>query len=252
MGRRGVGSVGKYGTLLQKIQGFRFVKHDVATEMPVRDPETGFCIECEPGEPGEVLGLINPSQSSTQFAGYTSKEASEKKIMRDVFVKGDQYFRTGDLLRREADGWIYFTDRIGDTFRWKGENVSTGEVSAIVGSFPGVLEANVYGVKVPGNEDGRACMAAIVTEGNQELDWSKFTEYLGQNLASYAMPQFIRLLPEMEVTGTFKQRKVDFVKDGMDPSKTPDPLFILDAKAKTFVPLDGPKYLQIAQGQARL
>lgn len=126
--RIGVGSVGRYGSLLQKILGFAFVKHDVATEMPIRDPSTGFCIKCAPGESGEVLGKIDSSNKNSDFAGYTSKEASEKKIMRDVFEKGDMYFRTGDLLRQDEQGWIYFTDRIGDTFRWKGENVSTLQV----------------------------------------------------------------------------------------------------------------------------
>ena len=149
---------------------------------------------------------MKASNPISQFKGYTSKEATAKKVLRDVFEKGDMYFRTGDLMRQEADGFVsirsidpsrqqelmvrfsqllnlvintklvcqvYFVDRIGDTFRWKGENVSTNEVSEVVSVFPGILEANVYGVKVPGNEDGRACMAAIVTSDGKAPDFEK-------------------------------------------------------------------------------
>src|SRR5204863_6712202 len=123
----------------------------------------GFCVRCGPNEVGEALGRIPPDASNvgSRFEGYTSREASEKKILRDVFEKGDIWFRTSDLLRKDEQGYFYFVDRIGDTFRWKGENVSTSEVSEAVTAFPGVAEANVYGVSIPGR-DGRAGMAALV------------------------------------------------------------------------------------------
>ena len=120
----------------------------------------GFCIPCQPGEVGEAIGRIS---GVARFEGYTSASATEKKILRDVFEKGDAYFRTGDLLRMDEDSYFYFVDRIGDTFRWKGENVATSEVAEVLSVATGVREANVYGVAVPGNE-GRAGMAALVVD----------------------------------------------------------------------------------------
>merc|ERR1719359_2223412 len=146
------------------------VKFDVENEVPVRDRATGFCIRCDVGEPGD-------------FEGYTSKEATDKKILTDVFKKGDRYFRTGDLLKQDSKGYYYFVDRIGDTFRWKGENVSTMEVSEVLSAFPGIIDANVYGVQIPG-KDGRACMAAITTEGNKKPDAEKLAVYCRSNLPS--------------------------------------------------------------------
>ena len=171
----GVGSVGRMGALLKKMVGFRLLEHDVTTEMPVRDPRTGFCREVSVGQSGELVGLISDSIDASDFRGYTDPKATAKKILTDVLVKGDRYFRTGDLLRQDTDGWVYFVDRIGDTFRWKGENVSTNEVSEVISVFPGITEANVYGVKVPGNEDGRACMVALTTENGTTPDLEKLS-----------------------------------------------------------------------------
>ena len=229
---------------------FEFVKHDIEKEVPVRDA-SGMCVLCERGETGELLGLIDNSDPSKKFRGYTDEEATAKKIIRDVKVKGDMYFRTGDLLRWDADGYIYFVDRIGDTFRWKGENVSTNEVSEVVSVFPGILEANCYGVKVPNAQDGRACMAAITTKGH--IDLAAFAKHVTSELASYAIPQFLRALPKMESTGTFKQRKVNFVKDGFDPSVVKDPLWWFNPKTKTYEELDAPKYHKLfIAGGARM
>ena len=136
----------------------RVVKFDVETETPVRGPD-GCCIECAPGEVGECIGHIG-GDARSNYVGYADKAATEKKVLRDVFQKGDSWFRTGDLMRVDGDGYIYFVDRIGDTFRWKGENVSTTEVAEAISRYPGVDEANVYGVKI-GKLDGRAGMAAI-------------------------------------------------------------------------------------------
>mmetsp|Transcript_29190 Transcript_29190/g.46935 ORF Transcript_29190/g.46935 Transcript_29190/m.46935 type:complete len:633 (+) Transcript_29190:151-2049(+) len=242
-----VGSVGQYGLLVRKVLGYKIVKHDVETESIIRDSNTGFCIECEPGEPGELLGKIDAKRMSSDFVGYTDRKASAKKIVRDVFVRGDAYFRAGDLMRQTKDGHIYFVDRIGDTFRWKGENVSTGEVSQVINVFPGILEANVYGVTVPGNEDGRACMAAIVSETEPDgFPFEEFSNHVHKNLGTYAVPLFLRFLPEMDVTGTFKHRKVDFVKQGIDLNTIRDPVYALDPSTRKYTRLsDGHVYSKL-------
>ena len=162
------------------------VKFDVETEEPVRN-EQGFCVRCGPNEVGEALGKIlpDPANAGSRFEGYTSPEASEKKILRDVFAAGDAWYRTGDLMRRDERGYFYFVDRIGDTFRWKGENVATAEVAEAIYAFPGVRAATICGVAIPGT-DGRAGMAALVTDG--ELDLGAFRAYLNARLPAYARP----------------------------------------------------------------
>jgi acyl-CoA synthetase (AMP-forming)/AMP-acid ligase II len=246
----GAGACGKAGLLFRMLRGQPVViKHDTATESPVRDPKTGFCIPCERGEAGELVGIIDPLVA---FDGYTNKEATEKKILTGVFEKGDRYFRTGDLVRYDDQNYIYFVDRVGDTFRWKGENVSTGEVSAIVSDIDGITEANIYGVQVPAVVDGRACMAAITTRDGAAPDLDVFLKHVNENLASYQRPLFIRLLPEMQSTGTFKQKKVDFQKQGMDPSIVRDKMWWLDPSTKKYEVLDGPVYQKLVLGKARL
>ncbi|GBG30238.1 Very long-chain acyl-CoA synthetase [Hondaea fermentalgiana] len=250
-----VGAVGRVGPFIKKLTKFRIVKHDVENEAPVRDPKTGFCIECAPGEPGELLGYMDPDNERLRFVGYTSKEASDKKILKDVLVKGDSYFRTGDLLRHDSDGFLYFVDRVGDTFRYKGENVATGEVAQVVGELPGVLEANVYGVQIPGSPDGRACMSAIVLKDGvsaDTVDLAALSDHVHRSLATYAVPHFVRILPQMDLTGTFKHRKVDLAKDGFDPAIISDPLFYLDTSTREYKPLTAEAYADICAGKARL
>ena len=172
-----------------------------------------------PDEAGEVIGKIlkDASKPGARFEGYATKAETDKKILHDVFEKGDAWFRTGDLMRKDADGYFYFVDRIGDTFRWKGENVSTTEVEETIGQFPGVGETNVYGVSIPGR-DGRAGMAALVI--NASFDLTAFREHLAKRLPDYARPVFLRIRGEMDVTSTFKQKKIDFVAQGFDPAAT--------------------------------
>jgi len=213
----------------------------------VRAPD-GFCIECADNEVGETIGKITSEPGKT-FDGYTKAADTQKKVLTDVFEKGDRWFRTGDLMRRDANGYFYFVDRIGDTFRWKGENVATSEVSEAISIFPGVKEANVYGVSVAGM-DGRAGMAALVT--GTDFDISRLAEALSRNLPAYARPVFVRLLPELEITGTFKQRKVDLVKDGFDPATIRDPLYWLDPRAGQYVPLTRQASEAIAAGAVKL
>ena len=166
-----------------------------------------------------------------------------------MFKKGDVWFRTGDLMRKDKDGYFYFVDRIGDTFRWKGENVSTTEVEEVIGAFDGALEANVYGVAVPGR-DGRAGMAAIVAKDNFNL--TAFREHLAGRLPDYALPLFLRTRSSIDVTATFKQKKVELVAQGFDPKGISDPIYFNDPAAKAFVRLDAALYDRIRLGQVRL
>ena len=221
------------------------VRFDVEKEMPVRGPD-GLCIECGPQEVGEALGGMS-RRAGREFEGYTNKADSDKKMLRDVFRKGDMWFRTGDLMRRDEHGYFYFVDRIGDTFRWKGENVSTGEVGAALQAVPGIREANVYGVIVPGL-DGRAGMAALVVDGDFNLDQLPLRLMA---LPHYARPIFLRLSPRIEVTGTFKQRKVDLVREGMDPSVIADPLYVLDPDSDKYERLTAERYGEILAGRVR-
>jgi len=245
-----VGAIGRIPPLLQRASNLRLVRFDVNDERPTRGPD-GFCIECGPGEVGEAIGRIpsNPDAVLGRFEGYTDEHETDKKILCGAFEKGDAWFRTGDLMRRDDQGYYYFVDRIGDTFRWKGENVSTSEVAAVLGGHPGVREANVYGVEVPGAE-GRAGMAALVVDPDFELQ--SLHDRLEDALASYARPLFIRLQPEMQVTGTFKHRKLDLVAQGFDPRRVADPLYFLDPKTKAFTHLDEPTYRQIVAGEIRI
>ena len=184
-----------------------------------------------------------------RFEGYTNADATQKKILRDVFEKGDAYFRTGDLLRRDRDGYFYFVDRIGDTFRWKGENVATSEVAEVLSQAAGVREANVYGVEVQGH-DGRAGMAALVVDG--DFDPAALHAHVARELPSYARPLFLRIRTEIEVTGTFKHRKVELAAQGFDPAVVPDPVLFSDSSAKSYVPLAPALYARIVGGEVRL
>jgi len=241
-----VGSVGRMP--LRSITNARIIRYDVETDSHPRGPD-GLCIECEPDEVGELVGRIPATDAIAmgRFEGYTSKEATDKKILRDVFKAGDACFRSGDLLRQDRDGFFYFIDRIGDTFRWKGENVSTQEVAELIGGYDGIEMVNVYGVEVPG-ADGRAGMAALVLAGGATFDGKAFYRHVSDVLPRYAAPVFVRILPEQEVTGTFKIRKVELVREGFDPAAVTDPLYLRDDAAGAYVPLDGAIHTRITSG----
>ncbi len=245
-----VGAIGRIPPLMRRVMNVKLVRFDMDTEEPVRGPD-GFCIECEPGEPGEAIGLIprNPNSPLGAFEGYTDKKATEKKVLASVFRRGDVWFRTGDLMRCDGEGYFYFVDRIGDTFRWKGENVSTNEVAEVLGGHPGVREANVYGVEVPG-ADGRAGMASLVVDS--DFDLRSLHAAVRRELAPYARPLFIRLQQEMQITGTFKHRKIDLVADGFDPTKIPDLLYFDDPEQDAFATLDKAAYERITSGSVRI
>ncbi|HWX88729.1 MAG TPA: hypothetical protein VNY75_00375, partial [Rhizomicrobium sp.] len=242
-----VGAVGRVPDYLEWLLPSRVVRFDVEKEMPVRGGD-GLCIECGPDEVGETLGGIS-KRAGREFEGYTNRADSDKKMLRDVFKKGDLWFRTGDLMRRDGHGYFYFVDRIGDTFRWKGENVSTGEVGEALAAVPGILEANVFGVTVPG-VDGRAGMASLVVDGDFGLD--DLPARLKARLAPYARPIFLRLAARIDVTGTFKQRKMDLVREGFDPSALADPLYFLDPETGKYERLTPQRYADIVEGRVKL
>ena len=244
------GSVGRVPGWARRIFPITIVRFDIDREEPLRGPD-GLCIECGPDEIGEVISkiMIDPLRPGQRFEGYADKAATEKKILRDAFIRGDSWFRTGDLMRRDARGYYYFVDRIGDTFRWKGENVSTSEVSELTTVFPGIVEANVYGVAVAGAE-GRAGMAAIVAEPS--LDLATLHHHVHQKLSPYARPLFLRWQSRIETTSTFKQRKVELVREGFDPERIADPIYFDDPRGQAYVRLDAALYRQIQAGAIRL
>jgi len=240
------GAIGRVPKWLRERFNVRLVQFDVETEEAVRGMN-GLCIECGPGQVGECIGKIG-GDARSEYTGYVDKAASEKKILRDVFQKGDAWFRTGDLMRMDGDGYFYFVDRIGDTFRWKGENVSTGEVAERLQAVPGVAEANVYGVAIEG-ADGRAGMAGLVVEAG--FDIKVFGEQVARELPPYAQPVFVRILPAIETTGTFKYRKIDLVADGFDPGKVKGPIYWRDP-VKGYIKLTKPGFDKISAGGAKL
>jgi fatty-acyl-CoA synthase len=246
------GAIGRIPSFLAHRSPTVLVKFDVEHHQPVRNDQ-GFCLRCAPNEVGEAIGKVfkaaSASAISSRFEGYSSKEDSEKKILRDVFEPGDVWFRTGDLMRRDEKGYFYFVDRIGDTFRWKGENVATSEVSEAICAFPGIEQANVYGVAVPGT-DGRAGMASLVA--NDELDLVAFRIHLIDRLPAYARPVFLRIRDDMDVTSTFKYTKNDLVRQGYDPVATGDVIYVNAPEHDAFVQLDTALYDRILAGQIRL
>ncbi|HEU5275380.1 MAG TPA: long-chain-acyl-CoA synthetase [Xanthobacteraceae bacterium] len=244
------GAIGRLPRLLERRFPVRIVKFDVAREAPLRDAR-GFCIRCAADEVGEAIGRIvnDPAAPSGRFEGYADRAESEAKILRDVFEPGDAWFRTGDLMRQDRHGYFYFVDRIGDTFRWKGENVATGEVAEILNRCPRIRDANVYGVAVAGHE-GRAGMAAIVADPG--FDLVRLRAHVHALLPDYARPLFVRLSDELEVTMTFKQKKTELVAQGFDPTQCADAVYFDDPRAAAYVRLDHALYEEIVKGAVRL
>jgi fatty-acyl-CoA synthase len=244
------GAVGRIPWFLASRFQTKILRFDIERQALIRNA-AGHCEEAAPGEVGEAVGRIfhDPSKPAGRFEGYSNVVDNEAKILRDVFEEGDSWFRSGDLMRCDREGYFYFVDRIGDTFRWKGENVSTTEVSEMMCAFPGIHEANVYGVAVPGHE-GRAGMAAIVCD--EDLNLAGLHSYLAARLADYARPLFLRVRSEIDTTATFKQRKVALVKDGFDPGNISDALFFDDPRVRAYVRLDSALYHEIVSGEVRL
>jgi fatty-acyl-CoA synthase len=243
------GAIGRIPPFLKHRLPVEIVRFDQDTETPVRNA-AGHCVACEPNEPGEAIGALQSEDKAqlSRFEGYADAAATSKKILHDVFVAGDAWYRTGDLMRRDEQGFFYFVDRVGDTYRWKGENVSAAEVTGIVAACPGVSDAAVYGVQVPGTE-GRAGMAAIVTAPG--FDLKVLRNHLTTRLPDYARPVFVRIVPAMQLTGTFKLRKQTLMADGFDPKGAND-VYVEDRAANAYVELDAGRHAQLRAGTLKL
>jgi fatty-acyl-CoA synthase len=247
---------GKPGAIghIPKYLAHRYAPALVAFDFDKGEPtrnENGFCIRCGFNEPGEAIDEIqnDPASAGSRFEGYTSAAETEQRILRHVFAAGDAWVRTGDVLRQDERGFFYFVDRVGDTFRWKGENVATSEVEQQLCAFERILHASVYGVAVPGTE-GRAGMAAIVCAG--ALDLAALRRHLAKRLPAYARPLFLRVCPQPEVTGTFKYAKTDLVRQGFNPGQCVDPLYFNHPELRAYAALDAPLYDSILAGAIRL
>lgn len=243
------GAIGRIPPLLAHRFPAAIVKIDAEFGSPVRGDD-GFCIACAQGEAGEAIGRIGTAdRGGGPFEGYTDAAETKKKTLHDVFAKGDAWFRTGDLMLRDEQGYFYFVDRIGDTFRWKGENVATSEVNDAIRECPGVLDASTYGIAVPG-ADGRAGMAALMID--QDFDLGVFAEHLSHRLPAYALPVFVRFCQELDATETFKQQKQRLIREGFDPSLVSDRLFLRDAASGDYRSIDSAVYARIVEGGIRL
>uniref|UniRef100_A0A672JDK6 long-chain-fatty-acid--CoA ligase n=1 Tax=Salarias fasciatus TaxID=181472 RepID=A0A672JDK6_SALFA len=243
-----IGAVGRRNILQQLIFPHTLIKFDVEKEEPVRNSD-GLCIKAARGETGLLVGKVTQRSPFIGYAG--NKQQTEKKRLRDVLKKGDLYFNTGDLLRFDEENFVYFQDRVGDTFRWKGENVATSEVADILSMAHCVLEANVYGVKVEGHE-GRIGMAAITLKEGEDFDCSDTYKQVSNHLPAYARPRFIRIQPCLEMTGTFKMKKVKLVEEGFNPAHIEDQLYFLDTDKRTYVPLTEEIYRAISSREIKL
>ncbi|CAI2350717.1 unnamed protein product [Caenorhabditis sp. 36 PRJEB53466] len=235
--------------LTKKMHPVRLIKVDDVTGEAIRTAD-GLCIACNPGESGAMVSTIRKNNPLLQFEGYLNKKETNKKIIRDVFARGDSCFLTGDLLHWDRLGYVYFKDRTGDTFRWKGENVSTTEVEAILHPINGLSDATVYGVEVPKRE-GRAGMASVVRAKAEEEDEGQFVQRVGarlsSSLTSYAIPQFIRICEDVEKTGTFKLVKTNLQRLGIMDIPT-DSIYIFNSENRNFVPFDSELRRLVALG----
>jgi len=245
-----IGAIGRIPSLLRHRHSIALIKCNEESAEPIRDAAGQFCV-CDTNEVGEVIAEVRDEASNpaTQFEGYTDAGASNRKILHDVFKPGDRWYRTGDLMRKDAAGYFYFVDRLGDTFRWKGENVSASEVTECLRGFEGTTNVVVYGVKVPGTE-GRAGMAALETSG--AIDLQALRAYTCAHLPAYARPLFVRILRQIPVTSTHKTSKVELLRDGYDPTTTADPIFIDDADSRTYIQLDDALFRRVQSGDMRL
>ncbi|XP_050651715.1 long-chain fatty acid transport protein 6 isoform X2 [Macaca thibetana thibetana] len=235
----------KQSTLLST---FDLIKYDFQKDEPMRN-EQGWCIHVKKGEPGLLISRVH---AKNPFFGYAGPYKHTKdKLLCDVFKKGDVYLNTGDLIVQDQDNFLYFWDRTGDTFRWKGENVSTTEVVDVIGILDFIQETNVYGVAISGYE-GRAGMASIILKPNKSLDLEKVYEQVVTSLPAYACPRFLRIQEKMEATGTFKLLKYRLVEEGFNPLKISEPLYFMDNLKKSYVPLTRELYDQIMLGEIKL
>src|SRR5258708_127638 len=244
------GAIGRIPAFLSSRLAVALLRFDLETSEPRRNSQ-GFCERCLPNEIGEAVGLMPYAQGQRagRFEGYADPEASARNVLRNVFDEGDAWYRTGDLMRRDERGFYYFVDRVGETYRWKGENVSTAEVLSALTASRGVIDGVVYGVIVPG-ADGRAGTAALKVNG--DFDLAAFRAEVATRLPPYARPVFLRIVLTLEATATFKPRKQDLVQAGFDPAQVGDPLYFDDPRSQRYVPLDAALFAAISKGELRI
>ncbi|XP_007945650.1 long-chain fatty acid transport protein 6 [Orycteropus afer afer] len=242
-----IGSVGRTNFFYKLFFAFDLIKYNLQKDEPIRN-EKGWCSSVKKGEPGLLIARVSAKNPFFGYAGH--KKFTEKKLLYDVFKKGDIYFNTGDLMVQDQN-FLYFWDRIGDTFRWKGENVATTEAADVIGMLDFIQETNVYGVAVQGYE-GKAGMASIILKPNKSLDLDKVYDHVVTFLPGYACPRFLRIQEKMETTGTFKLPKFQLAEEGFNLLKISDPLYFMDNLKKSYVPLTKELYDQIILGEIKL
>lgn len=253
------GAIGRNGWLYNIIMGLNItlVQVDWDTDAPYRDPKTKRCKKVPSGEPGELLFRLPSNDPLSRFQGYYgNKEATASKVLRDVFSKGDAWFRTGDIVRWDSEGRVYFHDRIGDTFRWKAENISTAEVSHALGLHAAVQEANVYGVSLP-HHDGRAgCAAIFFSSPPSEETMTSLAAHVRSTLPKYAQPLFLRVVQEMgggQITGTNKQQKHTLREAGVKPGADDEGMGVVYwLKGERYVEFREKDWEELEGGRVRL
>ncbi|XP_060891606.1 long-chain fatty acid transport protein 2-like [Labrus mixtus] len=243
-----MGAVGRDTFMHRWLFKYAVIKYDVDEDKPVRD-SSGFCVEASRGEPGLLVSEIT---MKTPFTGYAGDvQQTENKRLHNVFRTGDMYFNTGDLLRVDEDNFVYFQDRVGDTFRWKGENVATTEVADVITMMECIKETNVYGVEVPGQE-GRVGMAAISLSDGKHFDSTGVFKHVKKFLPTYARPRFMRIQSTLDVTGTFKHMKTKLVQDGFNPNQITAPLYFMDEEVKDYIPLTQDLFDSVMSGKIKI
>ncbi|XP_077426995.1 long-chain fatty acid transport protein 1-like [Vanacampus margaritifer] len=244
-----VGACGFSSRILPSFYPIRLVRLQEESRELLRDAQ-GLCITCQPGEPGMLVGCINDKDPLRRFDGYADQDSSSQKIAHNVFKMGDSVYVSGDVLVMDDYGYMYFKDRCGDTFRWRGENVSTTEVEGVLSGLLGHTDVAVYGVCVPGVE-GRACMAAIAHAGGL-FDFDAFLSFVQEALAPYARPVFLRLMPAVDTTGTFKIQKMQLQKEGYKSQNPREKIYFLNSAAGCYEAVTDELYDSITEGRARL
>ncbi len=224
---------------------YAMVKYDIGNDEPMRD-KNNHMIRVEPGEIGLLIGPVDPKS----FYMYRDKKATEKKVFRDVFIDGDMWVNTGDLLRDIGFRHALFADRLGDTYRWKGENVSSEEMEILVNSFDQIEYSCAYGVLIPGTE-GRAGMISFIKKGDEEFDFDSFSEFVNDKIPAYAIPIFIRVKKEFATTATDKIQKVKLKQEGYNIKKIEDPIYVLLPRSSKYIPLTKKIYEGIKAGEYR-
>ncbi|XP_035381328.1 very long-chain acyl-CoA synthetase-like [Electrophorus electricus] len=243
-----IGAIGRMSVFVKIAELFALLMYDTESEKPVRDSR-GFGMEVVTGETGLLVAKIS---KVAPFSGYANnQQQTDKKTLRNVFQEGDVYFNSGDLMRVDREGFVYFQDRTGDTFRWKGENVATTEVTDILIMLDFIEESNVYGVKVPGHEGGIGMAAVRLREG-MAFDGSVMHQHVESYLPAYSRPRFIRIQRAMNITSTFKQMKVKLAEEGFNPKTIQDPLYFLDDEKKTYMAMMEDIFSSICDGRLRL